>query len=78
MIFAYTDGIPEAHNAEGKMFGDDRLSNLLLTPFDSPKQLIKTIINDVKSFEGDLEAFDDLTALSVHYTGNNTKTTSAS
>lgn len=78
IIFAYTDGIPEAHSPEGKMFGDDRLSNLLLTPFNSPEQMIKTIIKDVKSFEGGIEAFDDLTALSVQFRGVNKKTNSTS
>ena len=78
IIFAYTDGIPEAHSPEGKMFGDDRLSNLLLTPFKTPKQLIKAVVKDVKSFEGGLEAFDDLTALSVQYRGLKNKTNSES
>jgi len=39
---------------------------------------IKTIVKDVKSFEGGMEAFDDLTALSVQYRGIKNKTTSAS
>ena len=71
LIFAYTDGIPEAHNTKGDMFGDDQLLNYLRdSTIESSKKLVKQIFKKVREFEDGADKFDDVTALSVHFLGS--------
>jgi sigma-B regulation protein RsbU (phosphoserine phosphatase) len=66
MIFAYTDGIPEAHNSEGKMFTDARLKNFLSENANlSCDDTIDLICTEVLEFEGGADRFDDITALAI-------------
>jgi sigma-B regulation protein RsbU (phosphoserine phosphatase) len=70
ILFAYTDGITEAHNETGELFSDQKLCNLLLSPnFSNIEGLVKNIIQTTKLFEGSREQFDDITALCVEYKG---------
>jgi sigma-B regulation protein RsbU (phosphoserine phosphatase) len=76
IIFAYTDGIPEAHNSKGELYSDQRLQNELRTcSRDSSQKLIEDVLNTVYVFEGDTERFDDITALSIRYIGSEQETT---
>jgi len=68
VLFAYTDGITEAHNEAGELFSDQKLCNLLLnTNFNNVEDTVKHIIQTTKLFEGSREQFDDITALCVEY-----------
>lgn len=58
-IFAYTDGITEATNTEGNMFGSERLKSALVGK--EPKQEIENIVNQVKLFCGEENQRDDMT-----------------
>lgn len=70
ILFAYTDGVVEAHNSQGELFSDSRLQQFLTAHlFTNPEQLIKAIISDVQTFETGVEQFDDITALCVEYKG---------
>ena len=67
-LFVYTDGAPEATDADGEMFGTDRLVEALNTnPDASPEQLIKNVDDAVAAFVKDAEQFDDLTMLCLEY-----------
>jgi sigma-B regulation protein RsbU (phosphoserine phosphatase) len=69
-IFAYTDGIPEAHNVQNELYGNETLDTFILNnPFISPQKMIENVIEDVHTFEGEAEKFDDLTALCIQYHG---------
>ena len=71
VIFAYTDGVPEAHNTAGELFSDERLSNLLEhNPFNSTKETVEAIVKATLDFEGEADQFDDITALCVEYKGS--------
>lgn len=65
-LFLYTDGAPEATNAEEKLFGMDRLHETLNKETDaSPEKLLRNVENDINVFVGDAPQFDDLTMMAV-------------
>jgi sigma-B regulation protein RsbU (phosphoserine phosphatase) len=69
-IFLYTDGVPEAHNAAGEMFGMERMiASLNTDPKADPQILLKNMRKAVDEFVKDAEQFDDLTMLCVEYKG---------
>ena len=71
-LFVYTDGVPEATDAHGGMFGLERtLSALNEAPDAAPEELLKNVRKAVDGFVEDAEPFDDLTMLCVEYKGRN-------
>ncbi len=69
-IFIYTDGVPEAENAEEAMFGTERmLAALNEDPDGSPEQILVSVRHAVDGFVQDAEQFDDLTMLCLEYKG---------
>ena len=69
-IFVYTDGVPEANNAEGAFYGMERLENTLnRIPEHDPQHILQGIKADVDSFTGEASQFDDLTMLCLEYKG---------
>ena len=69
-LFVYTDGVPEAKNAAGEMYGTDRLRAVLnQEPDASPERLIDLVGTAVGDFVQDAPQFDDLTMLSFKYCG---------
>jgi sigma-B regulation protein RsbU (phosphoserine phosphatase) len=71
VIFAYTDGITEAHSPKNELFSDKRLEKLLRDhPFESSKLTVKRIIKAVNDFEAESDPFDDITALCIQFIGS--------
>ena len=69
-VFVYTDGVPEATNADEKMFKDERMLDALnKNPSASPSELLETVKSAVDEFVGEAEQFDDLTMLCIKYNG---------
>lgn len=61
-LYLYTDGIPEAVNAQGEMYGESRL----IQHFEgSSKDPFDTLIEDVKNFSGAKGQIDDITLLEL-------------
>jgi len=59
-----SDGILDAENAQGEMYGQDRLSGLLCSHRDQPaQQIADAILSDVARFQGDHDRFDDETII---------------
>ena len=74
-LFVYTDGVPEATNAEKELFGTERmLTALNREPDATPQGILKNVRAAVDGFVKDAEQFDDLTMLCVEYRGLNEKT----
>lgn len=70
-IFLYTDGLTEAKNEEHKLFGTQRMEEVLHRCAEEelkPQQILDTIIEAVHVFIGSAEASDDLTMLAIRYT----------
>ena len=63
-LFVYTDGVPEATNADNEMFGEQRLIHVLNQNADAdPEGLIRRVHKAVNRFAGDAPQFDDITML---------------
>ena len=70
MLFLYTDGIPEAKNAEKTLFGMDRMVQALNEKeAKSPAEVLAQVQASVDAFVKDAEQFDDLTMLCLEYKG---------
>ena len=69
-LFVYTDGVPEATNAEKALFGIERMLAALNEDADAaPEQLLRNVRGAVDGFVKDAEQFDDLTMLCLEYRG---------
>ena len=63
-LFLYTDGIPEANDPEGEMYGNERmLSALTRSAGLAGDMFLKAVSEEVGSFMGETEQFDDMTML---------------
>ena len=70
-IFLYTDGVPEATNADSELFGTERMIEALNTDTAAtPAQVLQNVRKSVDAFVLDAEQFDDLTMLCVVYRGS--------
>ncbi|MCM1185758.1 MAG: SpoIIE family protein phosphatase [Lachnoclostridium sp.] len=74
-IFLYTDGVVEANNEAGKLYGEVRLRQLLSknTALE-PEQLAGEVWKSVRDFQGAAEQFDDITMLIIRYNGDGYET----
>ena len=69
-LFLYTDGVPEAMNSRGEMFGTDRMIDALNeSAGGSCREILTGMQKAVSGFAGDAEQFDDLTMLCMEYRG---------
>ena len=67
-LFLYTDGVPEATDADERLFGTQRMIDALNSCADgSPKAILEGVRAAVDDFVGDAEQFDDLTMLCLEY-----------
>lgn len=65
-IYVYTDGVTEAQNTAGELFGDERLAASANRAREkSVQELCQAVSDDVNSFAGEAEQFDDMTMLAV-------------
>jgi phosphoserine phosphatase RsbU/P len=63
-IVFISDGITDAENDSGEMYGDERLANLLCATRDSPAvDIAEAILADVTRFQGAHDRFDDETII---------------
>jgi sigma-B regulation protein RsbU (phosphoserine phosphatase) len=64
VIIFISDGILDAENAQGEMYGQERLAGLLCSHRDHPAQEIAdAVLADVSRFQGEQERFDDETII---------------
>jgi sigma-B regulation protein RsbU (phosphoserine phosphatase) len=69
-LLLYTDGVTEAFNNEGAMFGDGGLRATLETVAQAPvEEVVKALVRDVTAFMGPAPRSDDLTVVAVRYLG---------
>lgn len=70
ILFLYTDGVTEATDANGQLFGEERLLELInsieITDMRSLCDLVK---QSVDAFVGEAPQFDDITMVALHYIG---------
>ncbi|MCH8551278.1 MAG: fused response regulator/phosphatase [Natronospirillum sp.] len=63
-LFMWSDGIVEAENQGGEMFGEARLRQIF-TQVKDPRDLFTDLLAAVKTFQGDNERADDTTLVEV-------------
>lgn len=64
-LFLYTDGVPEATNAQEKLFGEERMLEALNHCREmTPSQTLAQVKKEIDEFVGEAAQFDDLTMLS--------------
>ena len=69
-LFVYTDGVAEASDPEGRLFGTDRILEALNADPDIPPQdALSTMMNRIDDFAAGAEQFDDITMLCFRYLG---------
>ena len=67
-LFLYTDGVPEATNAENKLYGEDRLLSFMnQNTFMEAVKLLPALKANIDEFVGEAPQFDDITMLMLDY-----------
>ena len=67
-LFLYTDGVPEATNAESELYGEDRLLAFMNQSAAAPAtDLLPALKADIDAFVGEAPQFDDITMLMFDY-----------
>ena len=67
-LFLYTDGVTEAVDAKGELFGEKRLSNAIEAVRDPDPQSLCTVVRAaVSAFSNGLAQADDITVLAIRY-----------
>lgn len=65
-LFLYTDGVPEATNADENLFGLDRMLDALNTyPDAAPQKVLGHVDTAITAFVGNAPQFDDITMLAI-------------
>ena len=69
-IYLYSDGIPEAHEAQGDQFGNDRLTAKLVELLGSDlDEGLPVVLEAVRAWQGGSHFDDDVTIVGVEITG---------
>lgn len=69
-LFLYTDGVPEAKDRSGALFGTERMLEALNeAPGAAPDDILKNVRKAVDGFVREAEQFDDQTMLCLEYKG---------
>lgn len=66
LIVLYTDGITEAMDGAGELFGDGNLARVLSAAGDlAPAAVRERVVREVRAFVGDAEPHDDMTMVAI-------------
>jgi sigma-B regulation protein RsbU (phosphoserine phosphatase) len=76
LLILYTDGVTEAMNAGGELYGERRLKDSFSTSSRDVRGLVARVVDDVWRFQGDAVQADDVTAMAVAFHGAVTGTAS--
>lgn len=73
-LFLYTDGVTEANDENGSLYGESRLLELINGCVGKKtQQLAETVWKDIREFQGNAEQFDDIIMLALYYRGTGGK-----
>jgi len=69
-LLAYTDGLFEATDCDGAIFGEDRIRALIQEHATlPPAQLVERLMAGVQAFTGRADFDDDICVLAAEFTG---------
>ena len=67
-LFLYTDGVTEAENIQGTLFGNEKLASILDQYRNlAASELINTIRSDIVTYANGYPQSDDITMLAIRY-----------
>jgi sigma-B regulation protein RsbU (phosphoserine phosphatase) len=73
-LFLYTDGVTEAMNEKGELFGDERLQRVLSTlKGGAVEAVVDGVMNEVKGFSRGAPRSDDIAMVAVKFHGPQTE-----
>lgn len=73
-IVVYTDGVTEAFDVGGELYGEDRLESFLDRSYElGTKYLVEGLAKDVDNFVGGAEQSDDITLFCLRYVAWNVR-----
>jgi len=70
VLFLYTDGVTEALDAKGSLFGMERLADALAAGEPKPQALCEAVRDAVAAFANGEQQADDITVLAVMYSAS--------
>lgn len=68
-IFVYTDGVPECVGFDGQFRLDRAVETIKKYEDKAPEEICKSMLEELKTFMGDNDQFDDITMVCVEYKG---------
>ena len=69
-LYLYTDGVTEAFNSQGGLYGEKRLVDLLKVNLGAGhKEIVKITLADVAAFAAGIPPSDDITLMAIRYFG---------
>ena len=66
-LFLYTDGVTEAQNSKGELFGDERLKEVFGQTEGSAAEILENIKREIGKFVKGAEQFDDTTMMAIEF-----------
>ncbi len=76
VVFVYTDGVTEATDGKGEMYGTERLLQALNgSCAEAPEKIITDVRDDISRFVGEAVRYDDMTMLAMIYKGPGAEST---
>ncbi len=70
ILYLYTDGVTEAFNRQGELYGDERLEIVLNANLQSDhKELVKTTLSAVADHAAGFPPSDDITMMAIRFFG---------
>lgn len=71
VLFQCSDGVTEANDCDGALYGEERLERILeLLGTNEPQDIINAVWNDVCTYKEIAERFDDITMLALRFNGS--------
>lgn len=71
VLWLYSDGVTEAHNAEQALFGEERMLEQVVNASPlSVQTLVQQMLYALDGFAASMEQFDDITMLACRYRGS--------
>jgi len=67
-ILLYTDGLTEANNSDGEMFGIERVKDVIRQTSGSSEEITKKLLASVTDFQAGAPQYDDITMLMLKNT----------
>ncbi len=70
ILYLYTDGVTEAFNRKGELYGDDRLEEVLKANLQTGQtEIVKIVLTEVAAFAAGFPPSDDITMMAIKFMG---------